>query len=111
MGRAAALALMEFLRHLLTNDHGEWNVLLALTGAGMYRNVLAWFEAKFPRKYRVVHQKVRGPFFNPSSVETIEYGPFRTLLWSAVVAHSVCGDWDRVEVLVRRAPSTNSEDP
>lgn len=106
---------MELLRHLLSNDHGEWNVILAVTAVwvafsafvrGFIRDIDRRLDAEFPRRYRVVHQKVHGPFFNPSKVETIVYGPYRTFLWSALVAHAVCGPWDHVDVQVKREKDT-----
>lgn len=51
--------------------------------------------------YRVVHQKVTPPFFNPT-VETHIYGPYRWFLCAFFVAHWVCGPWDRVDVQVKQ---------
>lgn len=90
---------MEWLQHLFHNDHGEWTAILALGGAGAWR---AWLRGllvrlRGPLRYRVVHQKVKPPFFNPE-VETIVHGPFRSKLYCVVLAHLVCGPWDKVTV-------------
>lgn len=60
-------------------------------------------DAEFPRRYRVVHQKVT-PFFDPR-VETIVYGPFRSKFYCILLANLVCGEWDRVVVENREISS------
>ena len=68
--------------------------------------ILHWLlQALLPApRYRVSHQKVILPFFNPQ-VENHVYGPYRSKLWAIVVAHMICGEWDRVTVEERPCPN------
>jgi len=92
---------MDWLLHLVHNDHGEWSALMAFLATGpalLWQWALAWL----PRaRWRVVHQKVTPPFFNPR-VEERTYGPYRLRVTAVVVAHLVCGEWDCCDIQERQ---------
>ena len=55
--------------------------------------------------YRVVHEQVTGGYTPKKTV--VFYGPYRWLWWATLVAHWVCGDWDRVLVQEQKMPSAD----
>lgn len=93
---------MDWLLHLVHNDHGEWNALVAFFSndpSVLWR----WATARVPPpRWRVYRQKVTPPFFNPQRVETIIYGPYRAKVVAILVGYLVCGEWDRCDIQERK---------
>lgn len=91
------------MEHLFHNAHGEWAILSCIAvgwsfGRGFLLGFWRSFLAGLPeKKYRVQRVRVR---CGEATHRT--YGPYRTFLWSYLVAHWVCGEWDCVTVEEQR---------
>ena len=78
------------MEHLFCPEHGGV-VLTALS------SVFLWKTCPWPKRYRVVHQKVSG-----GQVKEIVYGPYRWFWVAFTVAHWVCGEWDAATIETRK---------
>jgi hypothetical protein len=93
---------MDWLLHLVHNDHGEWNAFVAFFSTDA-STLSRWMVSLLPpARWRVVHCKVTPPFFFNTQVEEIIYGPYRSFVVACFVAYFVCGKWDVCDIQERR---------